>query len=69
MWGCSCDETIDFFNDLTNSKENENVFRLLSDAAIHSLSKLAKIYSKDIDTDVFLHISLRYMTKCSRKEN
>lgn len=53
MWGCSCDETIDFLNDLTYSKENENVFRLLSDAAIYSLSKLAKIYSKDIDTDVF----------------
>lgn len=54
LWGCNCDETIDFLQNFSDSTEiNESVYKLLPNEAMEALSRLAKLYHRNVDMDIF----------------
>lgn len=53
LWGCSYEDTVDFFNNLSNPNSLDTLENLLPKKVLGVLTKLSMLYKNDIDIDVF----------------
>lgn len=67
LWGCSYDDTIDFFYCLSNFALSQSLINFLPEKVINLLNKLAQLYKNGIDIDVFFtYISELYKKTIQR---